>query len=93
MDKGKLEVGHLIRFHDWGYGGFLFGVIIEHFDDIYHSKLNIWRPKDIYFLQASGIDSIEVINNIKQVKDYELDRFQELLSEVKNNNIFCEFTA
>lgn len=49
MDKSELKVGDVIRFHDWGVGGRLFGVIVEHEDDLYRSKLNIWRLKDIFF--------------------------------------------
>ena len=52
MDKNELKVGDVISFHDWCVGGFLFGVIIEYEDELYHSKLNIWRPRGIYFLQA-----------------------------------------
>ncbi len=37
----KLFIGYLIRYYDWAFGGFLFGVIIEKEDE-----LNIWRPKD-----------------------------------------------
>ena len=45
MNKSDLEIGDVIKFHDWGSGGFLFGIIVEQDDDLYNSKLNIWRPK------------------------------------------------
>ncbi len=51
MDKNKLKVGDVIRFHDWGVGGFLFGVMIERNDILYHSQLNNCMTKDIYFLK------------------------------------------
>ena len=89
--KNDLKVGDLIRFHSWGVGGFLFGVIIEHEDDLYHSKLNIWRPKDIYYLQDHGIDAIELINDIRDVKDYDLHDFQDLLNDIKKNRVYCKF--
>lgn len=91
MDKSKLKVGDLIRFHNWGCGGFLFGVIIEYEDDIFPGKLNIWRPRDIYFLMDHGIDAIELIRSEHDVEDYEMVEFQEFLSEVKRNNIFCNY--
>jgi len=93
MDKTKLKIGDLIRFHDWGIGGYLFGVIIEKEDEIFHSKLNIWRPRDVYYLQSHGIDNIRVINNIGNVKSYEKDEFYKFLNVIKNNNIFCKFVA
>ena len=91
MDKNDLKAGDLIRFHDWGVGGFIFGVIIYHEDEVYHSKLNIWRPRAVYYLQAHGIDSIDLINDVSNINDYELHDFQEFLSGVKDNNIFCNF--
>ena len=36
-DKSILKVGDLISYHDWTSGGFLFGVIVEHEDEYYHS--------------------------------------------------------
>jgi len=41
MDTDKLKAGNLVRFYDWGIGEFLFGVIIEYENKLYHSKLNI----------------------------------------------------
>lgn len=88
MDKGKLKVGDVIRFHDWGVGGFLFGIIIEHEDELYHSKLNIWRPRDIYFLQAHGIDHIDVILSMKEIRESELHDFKDIIEAAQNNKIF-----
>ena len=92
-DKCKLKVGDLISYHDWTSGGFLFGVIIEYEDELYHSKLNIWRPKGIYYLQDHGIDAIELINDIKDVEDYALHDLQNFLRDIKNNNIYRRFCA
>lgn len=92
MDKSKLKVGDLIRFYCSGVGGFLFGVIIEYENDFYPGKLNIWRPKNIYFLQECGINVIKVINDIEDVgDDYDLIEFQKFICEVKRNNIFCNY--
>ncbi len=88
MDKNKMKVGDVIRFHDWGVGGFLFGVIIERNDVLYHSQLNIWRPKDIYFLQAHGIDHIDIIQSIDEINESELHDFYDIIKAARNNNIF-----
>ena len=86
-NKNALEAGDIIRFHDWGVGGFLFGVIIEHEDELYHSKLNIWRPKDIYFLQAYGIDSIEIIYSLEGLSEYKLCDLQDIIIKAREKNI------
>ena len=91
MDKKDLKIGDLISFHDWRVGGFLFGVIVEYEDDLYHCKLNIWRPKDIYFLQAHGIDNIKLIKKIEDVQSYRLNEFNQFLKDVNKNNIYCNF--
>ena len=89
-DKEKLKVGDLISYHDWTSGGFLFGVIIEHEDEYYHSKLNIWRsPNSIHLLEA--VDAIEIIEKIEDVKDYRLHDFQDFLKRVEEHNIQCNF--
>lgn len=88
MEKSKLKAGDVIRFHDWGVGGFLFGVIIEYEDELYHSKLNIWRPKDIYFLQAHGIDHIDVIKSVEEIRESELHNFTEIIEATKNRKVF-----
>lgn len=95
MEKSELKVGDIIRFHDWGVGGFLFGIIIEHEDELYHSKLNIWRPRDIYFLQAHGIDNIKVIHSLEELSEYKLRDLQDIIKTARNKNItvnipFCE---
>lgn len=89
-DKEKLKVGDLISYHDWTSGGFLFGVIIEHEDEYYHSKLNIWRsPNSIHWLEA--VDAIEIIEKIEDVKDYRLHDLQDFLKRIEEHNIQCNF--
>lgn len=87
MNKKDLNVGDIIRFHDWGVGGFLFGIIVEYEDDLYHSNLNIWRPKDIYYLQAHGIDEIMLVKNEEGVKEYELHDFQDLIRNAEDQDV------
>jgi len=87
MDKNKLKVGDIIRFHDWGVGGYLFGIIVEYEDDIYHSKQNIWRPKDIYFLQVHGIDNIKLIQSFERLSEHLQRELQEIIKLVQDKNI------
>lgn len=87
MEKSELKVGDIIRFHDWGVGGFLFGIIIECEDELYHSKLNIWRPKDIYFLQSHGIDNIEIIYSLEELSEYKLCDLQDIIKKAQDKNI------
>lgn len=90
VDKSKLKVGDLISYHDWTSGGFLFGVVVEHEDEYYHSKLNIWRsPNSIHWLQA--VDAIEIIEKIEDVKDYNLHAFHDFLKTTEEHNIQCNF--
>ena len=89
-DKEKLKVGDLISYHDWTSGGFLFGVIIEHEDEYYHSNLNIWRsPNSIHLLEA--VDVIEVVRRIEDVEDYRLHDLHDFLKRVEEHNIQCNF--
>lgn len=95
MEKSELKVGDIITFHDWGVGGRLFGIIVEHEDELYHSKLNIWRPKDIYFLLAHGIDNIEVIHSFEGLSEYKLHDLKDVIKNAQAKNIavnvpFCE---
>lgn len=92
MDKNELKVGDVISFHDWCVGGFLFGVIIEYEDELYHSKLNIWRPRGIYFLQAHGIDGIEVIQSIKDVEEYRLHDFKNFIKATQDERIIVNIS-
>ena len=92
MDKNELKVGDVISFHDWCVGGFLFGVIIEYEDELYHSKLNIWRPRGIYFLQANGIDGIEVIQSIKDVEEYRLHDFKNFIKATQDERIIVNIS-
>ena len=96
MDKASTDInemhlksGDLVRFHDWGSGGYLFGLIMEKEDEIYHSKLNIWRPMDLYYLQAHGIDDVMVIDSLDKVEDYELSEFKDFLQELIKRNMYC----
>lgn len=90
IDKSKLKPGDLIMYHDWFSGGFLFGIIVEHEDEYYHNKLNIWRsPSSIHWLQA--VDAIEIIEKIEDVKHYKLHDFHDFLSVIKEHNIQCNF--
>lgn len=88
MNKSDLEIGDVIRIHDWGSGGFLFGIIVEQDDDLYNSKLNIWRPKGIYYLQAHGIDGITLIKDETDVKEYEIKEFQALIKETQERDVY-----
>lgn len=88
LNKSDLEIGDVIRFHDWGSGGFLFGIIVEQDDDLYNSKLNIWRPKGIYYLQAHGIDCITLIKNEADVKAYELYDFRDLITCAEDKAVY-----
>lgn len=98
MDKSELKVGDVIRFHDWGIGGRLFGIIVKQEDDLYHSKLNIWRPKDIYFLQAYGIDNIELIQSFEGFSEHKQRELREIIEKAHDKNIktnisFCQQKA
>ena len=88
-DKSILKVGDLIWFHNWGVGGFLFGVIVECDEDYYHNTIGIWRAKSSFSLDA--IDGIELIKKIEDVEDYALHDFQDFLNEVEEHNIYCNF--
>lgn len=88
LNKNDLKVGDVIRFHHWGSGGFLFGIIIEQEDDLYHSKLNIWRPKDIYYLQGHGVDNITLIKDKADIKEYEIEDFQDLIKKAQVRNVY-----
>ena len=87
LDKKELKIGDVISFHDWRIGGQLFGIIIDYKDELYHSKLNIWRPKDIYFLQAHGIDNIEVIHSLEGISEYKLRDLQDIIKRAQDKNI------
>lgn len=87
VDKDELRVGDVIRFHSWYVGGFLFGIIIEQEDELYHSKLNIWRPRDIYYLQSHGIDGIKIIHSFEELSVYQSMDLKDIINEAKNSNI------
>lgn len=74
-EKPKLKVGDIIKFHSWGVGGFLFGIIVEDAEE----GIVIWRPKTAYSLKIGGIDNITIIKKKTDIEDYE---FHDLLVEV-----------
>lgn len=74
-EKSKLKVGDIIKFHSWGVGGFLFGIIVEDAEE----WIIIWRPKTTYSLKIGGIDNITIIKKKEDIEDYEL---HDLLAEV-----------
>lgn len=93
MNKSELKSGDFIRFHDWGTGSFLFGIIVKDANDtLYKSDINIWRPRDKYFLLSHGIDNIELIKNESDIKDYEEDEFKDLIREAQYNNVYYRLT-
>ena len=52
-DKNKLKVGDIIRFHNWGVGGFLFGLITECEEEAHtHNTTHIWRAKSYFSLNS-----------------------------------------
>lgn len=74
-EKSKLKVGDIIKFHSWGVGGFLFGIIVEDAEE----GIIIWRPKTTYSLKIGGIDNITIIEKKEDIEDYE---FHDLLAKV-----------
>ena len=74
-EKPKLKIGDIIKFHSWGVGGVLFGIIVEDAEE----GIVIWRPKTTYSLKIGGIDNIITIKEKEDIKDYE---FHDLLAEV-----------
>ena len=88
MDKKDLKIGDVIKFHDWGTGGFLFGIIRECEVKPFSGKINIWRPLDIYALHQHGIDGITLIKDESDVNEYELYDFRDLIKEARNRNMY-----
>lgn len=74
-EKSKLKVGDIIKFHSWGVGEFLFGIIVEDAEE----GIIIWRPKTTYSLKIGGIDNITIIEKKEDIEDYE---FHDLLAKV-----------
>lgn len=88
VDKSKLKVGDIIQFHNWGMGGFLFGLITECEEEPYtHNTTHIWRVRDCFSL--NNVDAITLIEKIEDVKNYELHEFQDFLNDVKEHNMQC----
>lgn len=88
MDKEDLHIGDIIRFHCWGNGGFLFGIIIEQEVKLFTGKLNIWRPLAMYALQQHGIDGITLIKDESNVNEYELHDLRDLIKEAQNRGVY-----
>ena len=85
--KMKLKQGDVIRFHDWGVGGNLVGVIADlppFKDDPDNRRLNIWRPKAEYYLMSPHIDCIKIIRSFKDLSDPD---FKYVKKYVKNELI------
>lgn len=89
VNKDELKIGDLIKFHNWAVGGFLFGVIVPYKDEWYQKDVCIWRPRRLYSLCES--DGISVINNNNDIKDHEIRELNDLLTEIKRNNISCNY--
>lgn len=88
MDKADLQIGDVVRFHCWGNGGFLFGIIIEQEVKPFSGKLNIWRPLDMHALQQHGIDGIALIKDESDVNEYELPDFRDLIKEAMDSDVY-----
>ena len=87
-NKNELKIGDVIRFHNWGVGGFLFGLITECEEEPRtHNTTHIWRARSHFSL--NNVDAITLIENIKDIKEYELYDFQDFLNDVKENNMKC----
>ena len=84
-DTSKLKVGDLIRFHNWGVGGFLFGVIVK----CKEKGCRIWRARSSFSL--NDVDGIELIEKVEDVKDYALHDLQDFLNDVNEHGIYCNF--
>lgn len=84
VSVNDLKAGDLIYFHNWGIGGFIFGVVSENEDGLY-----VWRPKSNYALES--VDAIEIIENIEDVKSFALYDLIEFLDEIKRNNIVYNY--
>ena len=86
-NKTELKPGDLIFFHNWGVGGFLFGIVIENDekDEYYHNKLKVWRARSTFCIEE--IDNIELIQSLNDVKDYALYDFHEFIKDAKEKNI------
>ena len=85
-NKNELKIGDIIRFHNWGVGGFLFGLIAECEEEPHtHNMTHIWRARSHFSL--NDVDTITLIENIEDIKGYELHDFQNFLNDVKGNNM------
>ena len=85
-NKNELKIGDIIRFHNWGVGGFLFGLIAECEEEPHtHNMTHIWRARSQFSL--NDVDAITLIENIEDIKGYELHDFQNFLNDVKGNNM------
>ena len=71
--KKSLKAGDVIRFHDWGNGSILIGIIVKEKleDDYYDNEYNIWRSRDMYYLMSHGIDCIKIIKNLDDLDESE----------------------
>lgn len=90
-DKTELKIGDIIRFHNWGMGGFLFGLITECEEEpLTHNMIHIWRSRSHFSL--NDVDTITLVERIEDVKGYELHNFQDFLNDVKSNSMKCNLS-
>lgn len=89
ISKKGLKRGDIVVFHDWGSGGSKIGIIVEKIlkDDPWKSNLNIWRPKEMYFLMSPTIDHITVIKVNDALKSYQQREFVSVIDEAKKKHI------
>ena len=91
-NTNMLKPGDIIRFHNWGVGGFLFGVITECEKEPHtENTIHIWREKSTFSL--NNVDNIELIEKIEDVQDYTLHDFYDFLNDMKKNNISNNFDS
>lgn len=80
-DISKLKSGDVIYFHNWGVGGFLFGIIIR----ADNNELKVWRARSKFCID--DIDAVELIKSAVDTKGYLLHDLQDIINDAKANNI------
>lgn len=81
--KHNLQIGDVVKFHDWTSGGFLFGVI--------YNKEIIWRPLAVYPIWSKGIDGIQVLRTKSDIEEYQHNDLANILSIAKSRGIHYHF--
>lgn len=77
--KHNLQIGDVIRFHDWTSGSFLIGVVYNH--------ETIWRPLAVYPIWSKGIDGIRVIKEKSDLEEYQHNDLINLLTVASSRGI------